>query len=75
VTLISPTGNLTQTEFKKKHADWTKSISEAATRLNSNVNDEKKRNEAQQRYQELYRQRGEFMKEDMTGFVWLYLQK
>jgi VCBS repeat protein len=34
-----------------------------------------KQAKAQQRIQELYNQRSSFIKEDMTGFVWLYLQK
>jgi hypothetical protein len=37
--------------------------------------DEAKRAKAQQRIQELYSNRSSFIKEDMTGFVWLYLQK
>ena len=74
-TLVSPADGLTETDFKKKFADWNKSFSEASTQLNSTANDPKKRNEAQQRYQNLYSQRSEFMKEDRTGFVWLYLQK
>ena len=44
-------------------------------RLNAPANDEKKQEEAQQDYQELYNQRSEFMKEDRTGFIWLYLRK
>jgi hypothetical protein len=48
---------------------------EASKAMNSTDNDPKKQNEAQQRYQKLYNQRGEFMKEDRTGFVWLYLRK
>jgi hypothetical protein len=75
VTLISPAGNLTEGEFKKKFADWSKSANEAATQLNSAGNDQKKLGEAQQRYQKLYSRRSEFIKEEMTGFVWLYLQK
>ena len=75
VTLVSPADGRTETDFKKKFADWSKSINEASTQMNSAGNDPKKRNEAQQRYQELYSQRSEFMKEDRTGFVWLYLQK
>jgi hypothetical protein len=46
-----------------------------STQLNSAVNDEKKQNEAQRRFQELYSRRSDFMKEARTGFVWLYLQK
>ncbi len=75
VTLVSPADGRTENDFKKKFADWSKSFSEASTKLNSTANDAKKRNEAQQRFQQIYSQRSEFMKEDRTGFVWLYLQK
>ncbi len=75
VTLISPADHLTETEFKKKFADWNKSINDASTQLNSRGNDQKKQTEAQQQIQKLYSQRSEFVKEDRTGFVWLYLQK
>ena len=54
VPLISPAKNLTESEFKKKFADWNKSINEAATELNATTNDQKKRNKAQQRYQKHY---------------------
>ncbi|MDR3620531.1 MAG: FG-GAP-like repeat-containing protein [Paludisphaera borealis] len=73
--LISPSGTLTEAEFKKKFADWNASIGEAAKELNAVGADPKKQNEAQQRYQKLYEQRSDFMKEDRTGFVWLYLRK
>jgi FG-GAP-like repeat len=73
--LVSPANGLTEGEFKKKFADWNKSIGEAASKLNSTADDENKRNAAQEHYQQLYQQRSEFMKEDRTGFVWLYLRK
>jgi hypothetical protein len=75
VTLISPTDKLSEEEFRKRFADWKKSVDEASKRLNSTVEDEKERNETHQRFQDLYGKRSEFMKEDSTGFVWLYLQK
>jgi hypothetical protein len=75
VTLISPADHLTEKEFKRKFADWNKSIEEANKQLNSAGDDEKKQNAARQRFQELYSRRSEFMKEDRTGFVWLYLRK
>jgi len=73
--LISPVEGLAEAEFKQKFAEWNKSTGEAASQLNSAVNDEKKRDKAQQHYQELYNQRSKFMREDRTGFVWLYLRK
>jgi hypothetical protein len=75
VTLISPAEHLSEGEFKKRYADWSKSVTEASKKLNSADNDPSQQNEARQRIQNLYNQRSEFMKEDMTGFVWLYLRK
>src|SRR5580700_8456128 len=69
--LISPADGLSEAEFQKKFADWTKSCEEVSARLNSEANDQKKRAEGQQQIQALYNRRTEFMKEDMTGFVWL----
>lgn len=73
--LMSPADGLTENDLKQKFADWRKSVNEASQQLNSTVKDDKERNEAHQRFQELYNQRSKFMKEDSTGFVWLYLRK
>ena len=75
VNLISPAGKLSEKEFKKKYAEWKKSITRAAQQLNSTLEDEDAQNAARERYQKLYSDRSEFMDEDRTGFVWLYLQK
>jgi hypothetical protein len=75
VTLASPAEGITEATFKKEFAAWNKSYREAVSQVNSAVNDAQKRGEAQQRLQELYNRRTEFMKEDRTGFVWLYLRK
>ena len=37
--------------------------------------DQEKCSEATQEFSKIYNQRTEFMNEDRTGFVWLYLQK
>ena len=73
--LVSPANNVTDGEFKQKFADWDNSLGEAAKALNTLSNDPNKRNEAQERYQKVYNQRSEFMSEDRTGFVWIYLRK
>jgi len=73
--LISPAENVTEKEMKEKLTAWNKSISEAYQQVNEAANDEKKRKEGHERIQKLYDQRREFMIEDNTGFVWLYLQK
>ena len=73
--LVSPANKVTEEEFKKQFADWNKSLGEAAKKLNGTASDPKKQNESQQHYQNVYNQRSEFMTEDRTGFVWLYLHK
>jgi hypothetical protein len=75
VTLVSPANKVSEKEFKKKYAEWKESIAKASKELNSTFEDQKARDEAQQRFQKLYSERSEFMNEDRTGFVWLYLQK
>ncbi len=74
-TLISPVDGLSEAEFKKRFEDWMKSHQEVTDKMRSRLNDETERSKAQQRMQELYQQRTQFMKEDSTGFVWLYLRK
>jgi hypothetical protein len=60
-TLVSPAEGLSEAEFKEKSAAWQKAIAN--------------RGQDQQELSRLYQQREKFMKEDSTGFVWLYLQK
>jgi VCBS repeat protein len=74
VTLVSPVKGISDTEFAKKYADWDKEFQAAQAALNS-ARDDASRKKATEAYQTLYRQRSEFMHEEMTGFVWLYLQK
>ena len=74
-SLISPAEGLSDEEFKKRFADWMKARNEASAKVGAVINDEKERPKAQQRMQDLYQQRSQFMKEDQTGFIWLYLRK
>jgi hypothetical protein len=62
-------------EFKKKFADWRTAVQAAGAAVNSAGTDEKARAKARAKYSKVYERRGEFMHEDVTGFVWLYLQK
>jgi hypothetical protein len=75
VTLISPAGDLTEREINEKFDEWNKKVREASTKLNTEAKDEKQRTAALEQLQKLYASRSEFMKEDRTGFVWVYLQK
>jgi hypothetical protein len=73
--LLSPADGLSETQFKKRFDEWTKARSEASQKMQAAIHDEKERPKAQQRMQELYQQRTQFMKEERTGFIWLYLRK
>jgi hypothetical protein len=75
VTLISPAKGLSADEFKKKSADWQKAVDAVTKELSSEKADQAARAKANEAFQKLYRQRSEFMIEERTGFVWLYLQK
>lgn len=75
VPLISPAEKVTEGEFNRKLADWKKSLAKASKDRASASNDSKMQEESAGRYQTVYNQRSEFMKEDETGFVWLYLRK
>jgi hypothetical protein len=76
---------LTDEEFESKSAEWQTEWDATLAEVNTPVAAEnadvekaaaeKKRAEAQTRIQELYRKRSSFIQEEMTGFVWLYLQK
>ncbi len=75
VRLVSPADKVTEGEFQRKLAAWKKARSEALAEQKSAGHDLKRRNEAAERFQTLSDQRSEFMKEDSTGFIWLYLRK
>ncbi len=74
VTLVSPVKGLSDGEFKKKYAAWEKEFQTAMKPLNA-AKDDKARKKATEEYMKVYNRRSEFMREEMTGFVWLYLQK
>src|SRR6516165_363638 len=72
VTLVSPAKGVSEEEFTKRYAEWEKTFQAALAALNS-AKDAKAREKATQEYQKVYGQRSEFMHEEMTGFVWVYL--
>jgi hypothetical protein len=75
VTLISPAKGLSNEEFKKKFADWQDTFKAASSALRSAGGDAKAQAKAIEEYNRVHGRRAEFMHEEMTGFVWLYLQK
>jgi hypothetical protein len=72
--LLSPADNLTEEQFKKKFALWNESLQKASEKRHE-AKDEKDQHAASEAVQKLLAEREKFMKEDRTGFVWLYLQK
>ncbi|HKS37733.1 MAG TPA: VCBS repeat-containing protein [Verrucomicrobiae bacterium] len=74
VTLVSLAQGVSQDEFAKKSAKWQEAFDAAseAMRKPGNGNEHEAAN---QRFQKLYQERTKFMREDRTGFVWLYVQK
>ena len=75
VALISPADGLSEEKFAERYEAWQNELQAAASALRSGEEDAEKRQEASQKYSQLYQKRSEFMTEDRTGFVWLYLQK
>lgn len=75
VTLVSPAKGLSKEQFRKKYDDWQKAFEKASQGLPTETDDEKKQTKAREEFNKVYNQRSEFMNEERTGFVWLYLQK
>jgi hypothetical protein len=75
VTLVSPATGVSKEEFTKKYAAWKKALDATSKELSSGLPDEKNQAKAAEEINRVYQQRSEFMVEDRTGFVWLYLQK
>lgn len=88
-TLVNPKKGLTDAEMAKKHAEWQKEfdvvmaayskavkpIQEVKDQKDLKPADKEAFDKAQKEYQKVYERRKDFMTEEMTGFVWLYLQK
>ena len=74
VTLVAPAKGLSVEEMKKKQAAWQEAVTKLSKEMSSEK-DQTARIKANQEFQKIYQKRSEFMKEDSTGFVWVYLQK
>jgi hypothetical protein len=62
-------------EFKKKFDAWQKDVAKATKEMSSTTADQAKRDKANEEFYKIYNKRTEFMNEERTGFVWLYLRK
>ena len=79
VTLIEPAKGLSEEEMRKKQSEWQGELQAAQAALSKTEGDKeidaKTKAKARAEYQKVYNRRSEFMKQEMTGFVWVYLQK
>lgn len=75
VMLISPAKGLSAEEFGEKFKAWQKALDASTKELYSVKADQAARIKANEEFNKLHQQRTEFMDEDRTGFVWLYVQK
>lgn len=72
VTLTAPAKGLTAAEFKKMSEQWQEDFRQATQ---VNANDPANAEKLNRSIQELYQRRAKFVKEERTGFVWLYQGK
>jgi hypothetical protein len=75
VTLIAPAKGVSAEEFKKKFAAWRKAVEKASKERSSETAEQAKQIKAGEEFRKVFNRRTEFINEDRTGFVWLYLQK
>jgi len=75
VRLSAPAKGLDEAASREALASWQKKLNEALAGLRDKSLNKQQQAAASKRYTELYRQRSQFVTEQSTGFVWLYLQK
>jgi hypothetical protein len=74
ISLVSPAKGVSEADFVKRYSEWKKEYGDL-TKQTEGVEDQEKLEPIYERMNELRAKRKEFMIEDRTGFVWLYLQK
>jgi hypothetical protein len=75
VHLVSPAQGLTDAEMKAKYKAWEAEFEKAQKGLGAAGEDEKANTKANEEFHKIYSRRSEFMNEEMTGFVWLFLRR
>lgn len=74
VTLISPAKGLSDEQFRAKRNEWQKVFLEHMQKKPPDA-DRKAQEEWRIQFYELLNKRNEFLKEETTGFVWVYFRK
>jgi VCBS repeat protein len=72
ITLVAMAKGVTKKEYDRKLAKWKEEYAAASKAANEPGGGQEA---ARKRFSKVYEQRTEFMKEDPTGFVWLYRRK
>jgi len=75
ITLVSPAEGLTVKEFDEARGEWQNKFTAVMEEYRAAGQDQDELNAAIEKVNKLYKQRSEFIIEDRTGFVWLYLKK
>lgn len=75
ISLVSPAEGVSEADFKKRRAEWEAEIAEVSKGWQKPDMSSEEMEALNERYQAVYQKRTEFMNEDRTGFVWLYIQK
>ncbi len=73
VTLVSAAEGLSLDELKEKLTTWQESLTAVLEEVRSDNADAANSADAQKRLREHYDKRTQFIREERTGFVWLYL--
>ncbi|MBL8878325.1 MAG: VCBS repeat-containing protein [Phycisphaerales bacterium] len=75
INLISPKEGVSESDFKKRFADWNEALKDAFAKQPAEDASEAEIEASSKRISDLYQQREEFLTDDRTGFVWVYIQK
>jgi hypothetical protein len=75
VRLAQIAEGVSKEEYEQKRAQWDKDLAEASKEYQAAQQDQEKAAAAREKLQKLYSERSQFIREESTGFVWLYLQK
>ena len=74
VTLVAMAKGVNKQQYTQKLTAWKKAYDGTVQKMNK-ASGETQRQKAQEQFRKLYEQRTEFMQEERTGYVWLYLRK
>ena len=75
ITIKTAAEGLSKAEAEKSQKDWSSKLSVMRNQMQQPTQDSKAMAKIREDYSKHYQSRSEFLTEDRTGFVWLYLGK